>query len=93
MNGNSYFLNEGVKRLESKQWTLFDYWESTVVEPVHQFDLEGEIKQLKTGKRLQYGGYVIEKNKYYEVEYANEYHELFHTKQALMNFLMAKGLI
>lgn len=84
---------KGVKLLDSKQWNLFDYNEVAVIEPTDKVDLKEAIATLQAGEQLQHGRYTITKNKYFEIEYANEYHELFHTEQLLFQFLTAKGLI
>jgi len=79
--------------LESKQWTLFDYEDDSAVEQVRTIDLNAAISELRDGQRIEYGRYIVSKYKFYEVECANEYHELFHSKQDLQRFLTAKGVI
>lgn len=82
-----------MKLLEVKQWNLFDYNEVELVEPTRAVNLMEAVDQLQEGEQLLHERYRISKNKYFEIEYANEYHELFHTRQSLVKFLMAKGLI
>ena len=82
-----------------KELTLFDFMDQ---EKVISFEKEmkkliNEIKmvipKLQQGESIQYKGRMITKDKFYEVQFENQYHELFYHPEEVLHFLKEEGVL